>query len=127
MARLFPCRSFCLVGLLVSGTLPLEVRAEDPVRLREEFPASYQYHVSTRSDLSGSITLPAEKDKPAPKPLTISGESVIEYGERVLTVDKDGQVQKTARVYRKMEFQRKVGEQPQQSALRPEVRRLVLL
>jgi hypothetical protein len=115
------------VGLLVSGTLPLEVRAEDPVRLREEFPAGYQYHVSTRSDLSGSVTLPAEKDKPAPKPLTISGESAIEYGERVLSIDKDGQVQKTARVYRKMEFQRKVGDQPQQSALRPEVRRLVLL
>jgi hypothetical protein len=71
--------------------------------------------------------LPAEKQKPAPKPLTISGDSAIEYDERVLTVDKEGQVQKTARIYRKMDFQRKVGDQPQQSSLRPEVHKLVLL
>jgi hypothetical protein len=121
------CRCFSIAPLLLSGLLPLVARAEDPVRLREEYPTGYQYHVSTRSDLTGSVTLPTEKDKAAGKPLTISGDSVIEYEERVLAVDKEGQVQKTARIYRKMEFQRKVGEQPQQSSLRPEVRKLVLL
>jgi hypothetical protein len=127
MSRSLHCRCFSIAPLLLLGLLPLVARAEDPIRLREEFPTGYQYHVSTRSDLTGSVTLPAEKDKPAGKPLNISGDSVIEYDERVLTVDKEGQVQKTARVYRKLEFQRKLGDQPQQSSLRPEVHKLVLL
>jgi hypothetical protein len=95
--------------------------------LEEKFPAGYQYHVKTRVDLTGSVTLPAEKGKETPKPLTISGDSAIEYDERVLSVDKDGRVQKTARVYHKMDFQRKAGDKPQQMSLRPEVRKLVLL
>jgi hypothetical protein len=102
-------------------------RAEDPVRLREEFSSGYEYHVSTRSDLSGSVTLREEKDKPAAKPLTISGDSAIEYDERILSVNKEGQVDKTARVYRKIDLQRKVGDQLQQSTLRPEVRKVVLV
>jgi hypothetical protein len=103
------------------------LRAEEPVRLEEKFPAGYQYHVNTRVDLSGSVTLPAEKGKPTPNPITISGDSAIEYDERVLTLDNDGHVQKTARVYRKMDFQRKVGDKPQQASLRPDVRKVVLL
>ena len=46
------------------------------------------------------------------------------FDERVLTAGNDGQVQRTARVCRRLEFERKVGNQPQASALRPEVRRL---
>ena len=103
------------------------VRADEPVRLKEQFPAGYQYHVSTRVDLSGTMSLPAEKGKPAPKPLPVKGESAIEYDERILAARADGEVLKTARIYRRMDFQRKVGDQPQQSALRPAVRRLVVL
>jgi hypothetical protein len=101
--------------------------AEEAVRLREEFPAGYQYHVSTRVELSGSLTLPAEKGKAAPKPLTVSGDSAIEYDERVLAPAADGTVDKTARIYRRCELHRTVGGQPQQSGVRPEVRRLVVL
>src|SRR5262249_39278477 len=102
-------------------------RADEPVRLHEEFPTGYQYHVSTRVELSGSLTLPGEKGKPAPKPLTVSGESAIEYDERVLAAAADGTVDKTARIYRRCELHRTVGGQPQQSGVRPEVRRLVVL
>jgi hypothetical protein len=117
---------------LAAGLLTLSMglpaaRAEDPLRLLEVFPSGYQYHVSTRVELSGSLTLPAEKGKATPKPLSVSGDSAIEYDERVLTVDKNGLVQKTARVYRKMEFQRKIGEQPQETSLRPEARKMVVL
>jgi hypothetical protein len=101
--------------------------AEEAVRLREEFPAGYQYHVSARVELSGSLTLPAEKGKAAPKPLTVSGDSAIEYDERVLAPAADGTVDKTARIYRRCELHRTVGGQPQQSGVRPEVRRLVVL
>ena len=117
---IFGCLAVCAANLSA-------LRAEEPVRLEEKFPAGYQYHVNTRVDLSGSVTLPAEKGKPTPNPITISGDSAIEYDERVLTLDNDGRVQKTARVYRKMDFQRKVGDKPQQASLRPDVRKVVLL
>jgi hypothetical protein len=95
--------------------------------LAERFPVGYQYHVSTRVDLTGTLTPEAEKGKPVPKPLAVTGQSAIEYDERVLTADKDGVVDKTIRVYRRIDFDRKVGERKQQNTLRPAVRRLVVL
>jgi hypothetical protein len=112
-----------LVGLVAPPT----AGADEPVRLQEKFTAGYQYHVSSRVELSGSLTLSAEKDKPAPKPLTVTGSSAIDYDERVLTVESDGRVRKTVRVYRRIDLQRKVGDQPQENTLRAAVRRLVLL
>src|SRR5260370_6986774 len=40
-------------------------RAEEPVPLQETFPAGYQYHVSCRVELSGTLSLPPDKG-PAP-------------------------------------------------------------
>jgi hypothetical protein len=116
-------------GVALVGILPFAdgARADEPVRLQERFPVGYQYHVSTRVDLTGTLTPPPEKDKLAPKPLALSGDSAIEYDERVLAVAPDGRVTKTARSCRRMDFQRTVGGRPQRTALRPEVRRLILL
>jgi hypothetical protein len=126
MRPLVPAPSSLVIGLagvlLVAGQAP----ADDTVRLKELFPGDYQYHVSTRVSLSGQLTLPPpEKDK---KPITlpVKGSSTIEYDERVLD-SKDDAVGRTIRVYRRMDFERKVGDQAQTSTLRPEVRRLVLL
>lgn len=102
-------------------------RSQDLLTLREAFPRGYQYHVSTRVDLTGSLALPPEKGQTTPKSLPVTGESAIEYDERVLTLATDGQVNKTARIYRRIDFNRKVGDMPQQSTLRPGVRRLVVL
>lgn len=113
----------CLLTLLTAGP---RATAQEPLTLRERFPADYQYHVSTRVELSGTLTVPAEKGKPAPKPLILSGQSAIEYDERVLA-SSDDRVQKTLRLYRRMDFDRKVGDRAQDSTLRPEVRRLVLI
>jgi hypothetical protein len=127
---MLPFTSSCRLALVVcfgACAANSSARAEEPVRLEEKFPAGYQYHVNIRVDLTGNVALPAEKGKDVPKPITITGDSAIEYDERVLTVDNDGRVQKTARVYRKMDFQRKVGDKPQQASLRPEVRKVVLL
>src|SRR5262245_42172464 len=44
----------CLLG-------PAAALAQEPVRLRENFSPGYQYHVSTRTELSGTLTLPADK------------------------------------------------------------------
>jgi hypothetical protein len=124
-----PCR-----GVLVFLTFPVlgllaapPATAEEAVRLREGFAAGYQYHVSSRVELSGRLTLPATKDRPVPRTLTVSGDSALDYDERVLAMTPEGQVQKTIRIYRRCELHRKVGDQPQQSGVRPEVRRLVLL
>ena len=75
-------------GVALAGILPFAdgARADEPVRLQEHFPVGYQYHVHTRVDLTGTLTPPAEKGKPAPKPLTVKGEGAIEYDERVLAV-----------------------------------------
>src|SRR5690348_16219268 len=91
-----------LTVLLPGGRAGL--RAEEPVRLREAFPAGYQYPVSTRVELTGSLTLPAEKGKPAPAPLAVTGDSAIDYDERVLAAGADGEVQKTLRVYRRIDL-----------------------
>lgn len=101
--------------------------AEEPIRLQERFPVGYLFHVSTRVELTGSLLLPAEKGKPAPRPLALKGEGAIEYDERILTVNAAGQVQKTIRICRRTEIRRTVGDQPQEATLRPAVRRLVLL
>jgi hypothetical protein len=112
------------------------VVADERVQLRERFAAGYQYHVSMRTELSGTLDVPpsapAASAKPgsenavSPKPLAVTGNSSIEYDERVVTVDADGGVQRTARIYRQVDFQRQVGGRPQQNTIRPEVRRLVL-
>jgi hypothetical protein len=118
--------------LLVTGYLSCLVcvsslAAEEPIQLRERFSAGYEYHVSTRVDLSGTLTLPAEEGKPAPKPLNVQGSSAIEYDERILEMGQDGQVRKTVRLCRRTDFRRTVGDRPQENSLRPEVRRLILL
>ncbi len=102
-------------------------RAEEPIRLKEDFPPGYQYHVSGRTELSGQMTLSPQKDQKEPKLLPLTGESALEYDERILKADKEGQVDKTLRVYRGLALHRKVGDQPQEASLRPEVRRLVVL
>jgi hypothetical protein len=115
---------FSFLTLAVLGVS--QAAAEETMRLRELFPADYQYHVSTRVELSGKLTLPPpDKDK-KPVTLPINGTSAIEYDERVLDT-KDNAVGRTLRVYRRMDFERKVGDQAQTNTLRPEVRRLVLL
>lgn len=117
-----------LLGLLAFTVfLPAPSWAEEVIQMREQFAPGYQYHVSTRVDLSGTLTLPPEKGQAAGKPLAVVGDSAIEYDERVLAAGASGEVDKTARIYRRIDFRRKVGDQPQQSTIRPEVRRLVVL
>ncbi|MCI0463082.1 MAG: hypothetical protein L0Z62_39550 [Gemmataceae bacterium] len=96
------------------------------VQFREPFGVGYEYHVSTRVELKGSLTLPPEKGGAA-KALAVVGKSAIEYDERVLSLERDGRVGKSIRLYRRVDFERNVGDQPQESTIRPEVRRLVLL
>lgn len=120
-----PWRAF--LGVVVLLGVATAARCQDALTLREAFPVGYQYHVSTRVDLTGSLALPPDKGQTTPRTLPITGESAIEYDERILTLGTDRQVSKTARIYRQIDFNRKVGDLPQQSTIRPAVRRLVVL
>src|SRR5260370_35586711 len=73
------------------------------------------------------MTLSPQKDQKEPKLLPLTGESALEYDERILKADKEGQVDKTLRVYRGLAVHGEVGDEPQEASLRPEVRRLVAL
>jgi hypothetical protein len=101
-------------------------RASDDFPLQERFQTGYEYHVSARVELTGSLNVPTEKDRPA-RPLPFTGSSAIEYDERVLGVQAGGGVEKTARIYRRIDFSRKVGDRPQQSTIRSNVRRLIVM
>jgi hypothetical protein len=110
---------------LVLTLLPAQV--QQPVVLRETLQPGTQYSVSCRVEVSGSLTLPLEKGQTVAKTLKVTGNSALDYHERVLALNKEQQVDRTIRQYRKLDFQRKVGDQAQQSSLRAEVRRLVIL
>lgn len=112
----------CVLGLLLPATLA----AQEAIALRERFPAGYQYHVSTRVELLGQLTPPAGAKGEPQRPVAVSGQSAIEYDERVLD-SADNQARKTIRIYRRVELQRKLGDEPQETGLRPAVRRLVIL
>ncbi len=118
--------------LLVIGLAHLAAQfvaqPEESVRLHESLAPGATYRVNSRVDLSGDLLLPAAAVKDnKPKAMTVRGESVVEYDERILSRDPAGQITKTLRAYQRLDFQRNVGDQLQKSALRPEVRRLVLL
>jgi hypothetical protein len=113
-------------ALLTALLLTSAALSEDSVRLRETFAPGGQYRVSTRVELSGSLTVPPEMGKTS-KPIAVNGESAIDYDERILDVGQDGGVKRAVRLYRKIDLQRKIGQRDQKTTLRPEVRRLVLV
>jgi hypothetical protein len=117
-------RTVIVLAAILGSALPAS--AEEPVKLEESFRAGRVYRVSTRVDLSGSLTPPTEKGQPAPKPVSVKGDSAIDYDERLLTIE-EGQVRKTIRLYSRMDFERTLGDRPQDSSLRPAVHRLVVM
>lgn len=116
-----------VVGILSLLNLTRKGDAQEAVHLREHFSSASQFQVSVRVELSGVLNLPAEKNQAQTQQLKVTGKSAIDYDERVLSVSKDGAVTRSVRLYRRVDFQRTVGTQQQQSTVRPAVRRLVIL
>src|SRR5271165_5056983 len=50
------------------------------VRMAESFQPGYQYHVSCRVNITGTLKTPDEKEKQ----MALTGSSAIEFDERVL-------------------------------------------
>ncbi len=104
----------------------LPALADDPISMAESFRDGRTYRISTRVDLSGVLTPPADKGQPAPKPVSVKGDSAIDYDERLLTLD-NGEVRKTIRLYNRMDFHKTLADRPAEGTLRPAVRRLVVM
>jgi hypothetical protein len=124
-----PARWFIAVAVILGAQTQPRSPAAEPVRLREAFPAGEQYHVAIREEAAGELKLPAEdKNKPAPPPVKVHGRGALEYDERILDPGTaENPAPRTLRVYRRVELERTVDDQAQDSTLRPAVRRLVLL
>jgi hypothetical protein len=120
-----------VLTLPIAGTaavLPAAQSTRDaPIRIGETFTPGMVFRVSVRVELAGNLMLPPEKGEAAGKPLTIRGQSGIDYDERILALDRTGKVEKSFRIYQRLDLERRVGNQTQQGALRTAVRRLVIL
>ena len=104
-----------IVVFLLGFSLPIRAQA---VRIGEDFSKNCQYHVSCQVEITGMLTMPAGKDGKT-KTLKVAGKSAIKYDERILHVSADRRVERTVRQYQELDFERKVGEEPQRSKLRP--------
>ncbi|MBM3996987.1 MAG: hypothetical protein FJ303_22970 [Planctomycetes bacterium] len=118
-----------VLALSIVFALPLGAFAQmnDAVRLTETFAKDTQYNVQCQVEIAGSLSIPGEGKDAKPRMLTVAGKSSIKYDERILRVAPGGQVERTVRFYRQLEFDRKVGEETQRSRLRGEASRLVIL
>lgn len=118
-----------LVGVTVWAICSASALGQgDTYVLEERFPVGYQYHVSSRVDLTGSLQLPPGMENTPGKALTVSGTASVEYDERILIGETAAiPATRTLRSYDRLDFRRKIGDQLQESSLRPEVRRMVIL
>jgi len=118
----------CLVAVVVVTAVGSAAFPSETYLLEEKFPAGYQYHVSSRVDLTGSLQLPSSKKDTPGQTLNINGTASVEYDERILSGETDQlPATRTLRNYDRLDFRRKIGDQLQESRLRPEVRRMVIL
>jgi len=120
--------SFTLIVPLAALAAAFVTWSDDSYRLEEKFSAGHQYHVSTRVDLSGSLSMPAQgKDMP-PQQIPVTGTASVEYDERILDAETEAvPARKSIRVYSRLDFRRKLGEQLQESSLRQQTRRMVIM
>src|SRR5260370_8673462 len=90
-----------LVSTLALGSSFL--RAEDSIHLQENFPEGFQYHINCQVNVTGNLSVPAEKEKTTSRQLPIKDGSVIDYHEGHLTPNKTAQ-QQAFRIFRKVYF-----------------------
>lgn len=117
----------CSFSLMTVVLFPLVALGQEGVRLQEDLSPGVQYEVNCRVEITGALSLPPEKDGKTASSLPLTGTSAIDYAERILPPLKGSTGDRAIRLYRRMDFQRKIGDQTQETSLRPEVRRLVLL
>ena len=105
---------------------PLSSWGQETLILRESWSIGQTYQISIRADLKGKIILPDDPQKKAKsQQIDLYGNSKIDYDERILKLDSQRVVQ-VLRHYQGMDFQRTVGQQTQESQLRPQARLVMI-
>jgi hypothetical protein len=99
--------------------------AADPVLLVETFDDKNVCRVEVKSNISGKVSVPVGEGKPA-KAVELSGRHHYQYDERPLP-SEDPAGKKLVRAYRTFDFTRTIGGEEQTAAIRPAVRRMVVL
>ncbi len=110
------------LGLFAS---PLMASAYQTHNLSETFSPGNRFRITSRTELSGTMQLISSPN--STKQLLIKGSSQIEFDETILALDSSFKVQKSIRDYRKAELNRNLDGDAQQSTLRPELRKIVIL
>jgi hypothetical protein len=95
------------------------------VLMVETFDSKNVCRVEVKSSISGKISVPVGEGKPA-KIVDLSGSHHFQYDERPLP-SEDPAGKKLVRGYRVFEFTRTISGLEQKAAIRPEVRRMVVL
>ena len=118
---------FRFLAPLILVALPCSVTyaQEIAIKLAESFDPANPYRVELKTVLSGKLAVPASGIRPA-SVIAVNGSSTITYDERPLPSD-EAKTLKAIRIYRDVEFQRKLGERDQKASIRTDVRRLVVL
>jgi hypothetical protein len=124
-----PCPVYGVLSLMF--WMPCAAAQQLPITLKEDAKPGRQFQVRTRGELSGSLLLPAttktDASKAAPaKALKLTGSAATEYDETWLAVN-GAAVVKSFRIYRALDYRRAIGDQRQESALRADVRRLIII
>lgn len=113
--------------LLESGIIGRICQPSDQVfTLREEFKEGSSYQIESSVRLHGRLRLASPGTKELQE-VRFRGESRIRYTERILSPLDNGETLRTVRLYHQVDMHRRVGEDIQETTVRPEVRRLVLL
>lgn len=109
---------------LVALFITTPALAQTPMTLRETSMPGRIFSIQSRVEISGSLTVPAEKGKLTT--VGVSGRSSIAYDEKPLTAMPDGAT-RTLRQYRQAEFRRTMNDRAQETTIRPFIRRMVVL
>ncbi len=92
---------------LVALFITTPALAQTPMTLRETSMPGRIFSIQSRVEISGSLTVPAEKGKLTT--VGVSGRSSIAYDEKPLTAMPDGAT-RTLRQYRQAEFRRTMND-----------------
>lgn len=112
------------VAAILLTWLPISpLWGQQPIHLQEKLIVGQVFQVSSRSDLQGVIRVPKDGRE---QQLRLEGASSLEYHERLLTVTQGGGADRVLRFYRQLDYRRQIGDQPQNSSLRPAARRRVV-
>jgi hypothetical protein len=118
--------AFLAISAVCFFLLASPARAQSPIVLRESIDTNRPYSVRTQTELAGALTLPPTKDKQSTGNVTVNGRSTVSYDERLLSSMPDG-ASRSIRIYRSADFRRTVADRAQESTIRPNVRRMVVL